>query len=284
MNQEQFGKSEFENNYEALRIELIEFLNSVGEQVLRLRKEAETDPNFSKLKEDGSIVTNADILSEDLIRKWISQRFPTDTIRGEEKEKKEGGARTWIIDPIDGTYNFKHTGDKFGVSVGMIENNVPKLGCVFFPAEDITISAVERRGALINGSPIRVSEGRQTLSSALILADDLSQNFDKITFTNEEVKANAEKLVQLLKNVDHDELEQCYTFAFLKFLKSDADALIHFNATPYDIAAVSAIARELKMEVSDFKGQPIDFSQEKIPIVISKNPQIHKLIVEKLNL
>src|SRR3989344_4760371 len=162
---------ESERDYEALRLELVQFLPDVGEQILQMWRRAETSPDFSKMKEDGTIVTEADVLAEDLVRKWISQRFPADTIRGEEEEKKEGGAQMWIVDPIDGTYNFKHKGSKFGVSVGMVDGSLPKLGAIFFPAENITISAAEGKGAWINGTPIEIFESRRTLKDALILIE-----------------------------------------------------------------------------------------------------------------
>ncbi len=69
-------------------------------------------------KDDGSPVTKADKEVEALIRKAIAKRFPEDSILGEEEgatsgsrlnsesKSEPGKNRKWIIDPIDGTYNF----------------------------------------------------------------------------------------------------------------------------------------------------------------------------------
>ncbi len=61
------------------------------------------------MKPDNTPVTLADRECEKLIRELIAEKFPMDGVLGEEEAPlaaSEGSKRKWIIDPIDGTYNF----------------------------------------------------------------------------------------------------------------------------------------------------------------------------------
>ncbi|TMK50092.1 MAG: histidinol-phosphatase [Actinobacteria bacterium] len=62
-----------------------------------------------KNKDDGTPVTEADVAIEHVLRKAIEETYPEDAVVGEEggtggEAKSE---RRWIIDPIDGTKNFR---------------------------------------------------------------------------------------------------------------------------------------------------------------------------------
>lgn len=58
-------------------------------------------------KEDGSLVTEIDEKIEKIIRAHVVERFPDDTVVGEEGDTTEGTSGfVWYIDPIDGTDNF----------------------------------------------------------------------------------------------------------------------------------------------------------------------------------
>lgn len=276
---ERFEAREKELSYESIREELEGFLPFVGEQIMELRRIAKDDSEFTQLKADKTIVTKADKLAENLIREWIEKRFSNDSIRSEETKQKQGdSSHTWIIDPIDGTYNFNNFGNKFGISVGLVEDNMAKLGVIFYPAEDISISTSECAGALINGELLKASGGRTNLREVFIIA---SQH--PIHLADPRFKKTGKQQISLLAETRYEELGWSYTVAFLKFLQTDTDAILHFGATPYDIAGACAIAKELKLEVSGYDGKSIDFSKDIIPIVISKNLELHKAIVRCLN-
>ena len=54
------------------------------------------------------LVTEFDLASEQLIRKELTQEFPTHRIIGEENAESGEGELVWYVDPIDGTTNFAH--------------------------------------------------------------------------------------------------------------------------------------------------------------------------------
>lgn len=58
-------------------------------------------------KEDKSVVTEVDTKIEEVLRAFVREQFPNDTIVGEEGEDVVGDSGyIWYIDPIDGTENF----------------------------------------------------------------------------------------------------------------------------------------------------------------------------------
>jgi histidinol-phosphatase len=57
-------------------------------------------------KPDLTPVTEADRAAEELIRGQLGRARPRDAVLGEEFGAQGGGARRWIIDPIDGTKNY----------------------------------------------------------------------------------------------------------------------------------------------------------------------------------
>ena len=57
-------------------------------------------------KPDLTPVTDADRAVEDVVRRMIGDRRPTDAVVGEERGASGTGPRRWIVDPIDGTKNF----------------------------------------------------------------------------------------------------------------------------------------------------------------------------------
>src|SRR5262245_13588180 len=52
------------------------------------------------------LVSIADRAVEDLIRRELARLFPEDAVLGEEGGGDGDAARTWVLDPIDGTFNF----------------------------------------------------------------------------------------------------------------------------------------------------------------------------------
>jgi len=101
-------------------------------------------------------VSVADRSVEALCRARLAEAFPDDAMFGE-----EGGgaidARTWLVDPIDGTLNFVHDVRYWCVSIAFIEEGVRKIGAVYDPPHDELFVAAKGRGAHANGRRIRAS-------------------------------------------------------------------------------------------------------------------------------
>jgi myo-inositol-1(or 4)-monophosphatase len=116
-------------------------------------------------KLDGSLVSEADMASNELLTKALQTLYPGDFIFSEEVVNDpaavSSSTRTWIIDPLDGTSAFLEGRDDFSVLVGLSVNHSPHSGVMFFPARGQMLLAQPGTGAFLNGKRISVSpEGR----------------------------------------------------------------------------------------------------------------------------
>jgi 3'(2'), 5'-bisphosphate nucleotidase len=87
---------------------------------------------------DASPVTEADRAAELIILAWLARVAPGVPVIAEE-EVAAGripahGDTYFLVDPLDGTKEFVRGGDDYTVNIGLIENEVPKLGVVCAPA------------------------------------------------------------------------------------------------------------------------------------------------------
>ncbi len=124
-------------------------------------------------KGDGSPVTIADRGAEELARRWIESRFPSDGIVGEEFGViRPDARRRWIIDPIDGTKSFVRTVPLWGTLVAIAEGDTVVAGAAYFPAiGEIAVAAVGA-GCWWNDSRCSVST-ISDISAATVLTSDL---------------------------------------------------------------------------------------------------------------
>jgi myo-inositol-1(or 4)-monophosphatase len=99
-------------------------------------------------KADGSLVTDADVASDQLIAARLSESFPGDAVLSEELSTHYDGAdRVWIVDPLDGTANFCHGVPMWGVTLALVEDGRPVIGVSHFPCLRLTFTAVRGEGA-----------------------------------------------------------------------------------------------------------------------------------------
>jgi myo-inositol-1(or 4)-monophosphatase len=91
-------------------------------------------------KTSGSdIVTQADLAAERLIVDRLTAERPDDAIVGEEGTSRPGtSGRTWVIDPVDGTFNFTRGSDWWCSALALTDAEDVLLGAVFHPARDET--------------------------------------------------------------------------------------------------------------------------------------------------
>ncbi|MGB7447963.1 MAG: inositol monophosphatase family protein [Ornithinimicrobium sp.] len=85
-------------------------------------------------KDDGSLVTQADRLTEEAIRSQLARTRPRDVIQGEELPTTGHGDRRWIIDPIDGTSNYIRGVPIWASLIALVVQGEPVLGLVAAPA------------------------------------------------------------------------------------------------------------------------------------------------------
>jgi 3'(2'), 5'-bisphosphate nucleotidase len=86
-----------------------------------------------------------DRLAHQLLVRELNRLYPGDDVRSEEGlEHVSGSGRLWIIDPLDGTREFRQSGrPDWAVHVAMAAGGVAVVGAVALPAIDVTLSTAD---------------------------------------------------------------------------------------------------------------------------------------------
>ena len=108
-------------------------------------------------KSPNNPVTEADIAVNDLIRKRLGSARPGYGWLSEETKDNPANrlqARTFVVDPIDGTKAFVKGEPGFCVSIARLEGCRPVVGALFNPLTEEMLSAKKGGGAHLNGQPI----------------------------------------------------------------------------------------------------------------------------------
>jgi myo-inositol-1(or 4)-monophosphatase len=104
------------------------------------------------------VVTQTDLLAEELIRRLLQEETPESGLLGEEGGTTAPDARLqWVIDPLDGTVNFLYGVPIFAVSIAAAIDGEVVAGAVLDVLRDELFSAHLGGGAQRNGESISAS-------------------------------------------------------------------------------------------------------------------------------
>ena len=118
-------------------------------------------------------VSEADIAVDEFLRTTLTQNRSDYGWLSEETEDKPDRLRCgklWIVDPIDGTRAYLAGRDDWGISVALVEDQMPTLAAFYAPAKDAFYFAAIGKGATKNGTPISTSPCAD-LSQAKMMGD-----------------------------------------------------------------------------------------------------------------
>jgi len=109
-------------------------------------------------KADASPLTEADLLADAVIRRWLERAFPGVFILSEEScSSGPAQAETYfLVDPLDGTKEFLKRNGEFTVNIALIDKGDPIAGVVQAPALDELFFSARGVGAF------KRSEGQTT--------------------------------------------------------------------------------------------------------------------------
>lgn len=106
------------------------------------------------------LVTVADQEVEHFLTEELAKAFPEDSIFGEEGAARQGkSGRTWVVDPIDGTFNFVRGGDQWAISIGLYEDSQPIFGVIFVPLKSQLLVGGIGHPSTLNGERLAHCSG-----------------------------------------------------------------------------------------------------------------------------
>ena len=115
------------------------------------------------IKGPADFVSEADMESEKLIRKFLFERYPDWSFTGEEFAPVIGSdpEHRWLVDPIDGTTNFIN-GMHYTISIALRRSSETVCGALYNPVADEMFTVIKGQGAFLNGERLTVSKTSDT--------------------------------------------------------------------------------------------------------------------------
>ncbi|HUX95506.1 MAG TPA: inositol monophosphatase [Bacteroidales bacterium] len=225
----------------ALRTSGAELLNIFGSQIESTQKESQS-----------SIVTKADLKSDALIVKLITDKFPDHNILSEEGGfKNRGSEYTWVIDPLDGTSNFASAIPWFGVLIALFKGNTPILGGAYLPVNDQLFFAETGKGAYRNGKQFYLDKSKILKNALVAFAVDYTDD----AFELENSLSIYRNLVQNARNI---RATNCLV-DFLNVAEGKFGACINLYTRIWDIASLGLIISEAGGVMKDICGNNVNY-------------------------
>lgn len=216
------------------------------------------------------LVTEADLKSESVILEILTKHFPLDNILSEEKGVQEhNSARTWLVDPLDGTTNFAHGFPFYCVSIALQVGQELVVGVVYAPYMNELFEAASRQGAKLNGQPIYTSETK-TIGEALLgtgFPYDIHQRSEKVL----DLFKTMVLVAQGVRRAGSAALDLCYVAA------GRLDGFWEQSLKPWDTAAGSVVLREAGGVLSTYDGRQYTPYENTI---VGANPYIYGQMIE----
>ena len=228
------------------------------------------DPrNWSQ--QDGSLVTEADLAVEALIREQIAIARPGDAVLGEEQGQTGTSARRWIVDAIDGTVDFADGNPDWGLLIALEADGQIVVALCDQPAHQRRYWARRGGGAFVtDGSSsnrrLRVSDGRDLASARSFVPP-------ATWVPNDDALRLAERVGRATTPVPHAE------HPALQVASGGYEVALFFLGGPWDLAAPALIVEEAGGRFTDAKGRYDLFSGS----ALFSNGHVHDAVLDLIS-
>ena len=191
---------------------------------------------------------------------WLSEET-------EDDRSRLAMARTWVVDPIDGTNSYLNGLPEFAVSVALIEGDTPIAAAVFNPAKAELFDAIRGGGARLNGVPIRVSAVVDPAHFSLLVS---RSEFREDGWPERFPPGTAHPISSI-----------AYKLALVAAGRYDA-AGSAWPKSDWDIAAGDLLVREAGCLVTTMRGQELPYNRPRPrhPTCLAANPALHAALID----
>ncbi len=244
---------------------LIDTFLHAGEISIQLRKNGLT----KKIKEDNTPVSNGDLEVNKIITQKILELTPEIPIVSEEtSHNKDNNSLKdfWLVDPIDGTYDYINNLDEFTINAGLILNKKPAGGIIYAPAKKRLFYSFGPNSAfeLTNGNLKELNCNKEP-----------KNNIIKFVSYSNKIKPEISKIFNELNVAEHVRMKSSLKFCVIASGEYDG-YVAEPRACEWDIAAGHAILEHAGGKITDFNGNEILYGKKnfKNPSLILKSKSI----------
>ena len=222
-----------------------------------------------EIKSDNTPVTNGDLEVNKIISTKIKELTPSIPIISEETTDNKSTKdlkNFWLIDPIDGTYDYINNLDEFTINAGLILDNKPAAGLIYAPAKKRMFYSYGKGNAyeFTNGEEIKIDGSREF-------------NKDKIKFVSysNKIKPEIQNLFDKLNVKEYSKMKSSLKFCVIATGEYDG-YIAEPRACEWDIAAGHAILKHSGGSITDFKNNEIFYGKKdfKNPSLILKSRKL----------
>ena len=215
-----------------------------------------------EIKSDGTPVSNGDLEVNKIITKKILELTPDIPIISEETSHNKSTKNLtnfWLVDPIDGTYDYINNLDEFTINAGLILNKKPVAGLIYAPAKRRMFYSYGKDKAyeLIDGKLINLKCDFETKNGSI-----------KFVSYSNKIKPEIEKIYKDIGVKDFVKMKSSLKFCVVASGEFDG-YVAEARACEWDIAAGHAILQGAGGIITDFKGNEILYGKENF-----KNPSL----------
>jgi myo-inositol-1(or 4)-monophosphatase len=190
----------------------------------------EMNKTISDIGHDIKLIGDSE--AEKIIRKIITKNnnFP---ILGEELGKDYGLDDTfWVVDPLDGTMNYKRNIPLYSISIAFVYKNNPIIGVIYDFVNDEMYHGSDIHGAFLNNDKITVSDISHKSQGILMTGFPLKTDFNDKNFL---------KTLNEYKNWKKIRMIGSAALAIAYVASGKADAYSETKTNLWDVAAGIAI-------------------------------------------
>ncbi len=250
---------------------MIEVATAAGRHTLKYFREPSL---VVDAKSDESPVTIADREAEQLVRKLVTAKFPSDTVQGEEFAEQIGSSRyRWVVDPIDGTKSFVCGVPLYSTLLALEWDNKPLGGVIFIPAADEIIVA-----ATGQGSWHRDDESGEWKRAYVSKKTDLSTAVFVVSQVDSFAKRNAAAAYQKIEKAVWLTRSWGDGYGYMMVATGRADIMVDPICNAWDVAAILPIIVEAGGRFTDWKGIQSVRSGEGV----GTNGRLHEQVLKML--
>jgi myo-inositol-1(or 4)-monophosphatase len=269
---------------ERIRPELERVTTLAGQHVRKLFKSGRFEAHE---KRDHTVVTEADTGCERIVRKELGTRFAGVPVVSEEDEARpdlRSLEEFFLVDPIDGTWNFAAGIPVFFVSVAYLQGGVPRAGVMYNPISGQLLSAAEGAGAVQSSDPSLAQASHRETRRAVRLRTAPYRPLSECQVHRHDRRLDARVATRILERIvlkARGVRDLGSTTAEMALIASGvSDALVGYYVANWDVAAAALILKEAGGVVTNLDGTPIAFTtSEKFSICAAGNLQLHQEIL-----
>ncbi len=232
------------------------------------------DCDIDTKQHENDFVTIADKKSEEFISNELKKIYPEAIIIGEESvaqnpqllEELKDGRLSFIIDPVDGTRNFKEGVDDFGVMVGCGYKGETIAGFIYLPMYDKIAICEKGSGVYINGKRQQIIE-----------------NTDVVPNMVGKVWGKAHGLEKYIKKASEN---RCAAVSYIEFVENKLNFICDMAhvAYPWDHMSGVLFTEEAGGYAQTVDGKDYDYREFKQTLIVADSKrnydQLQKLAYE----